>query len=252
MDVPVEHHDVAVGHQEFDRSGAVSGGPVPGGLQVEQLAMRQHDDAVVGFALLEIGRQPGELCVAQPGARIGNIVEHDEMHALVVERVMRRAEEFPVGLAGVERGIVLARHEAPSFTRNAETISRKRCMRARRSFGSSVVWVRSPVKTMKSGGLARPSRSPPPDLLGARLERDLRATVSEPRPQVRNQHRVVLSLWLAGAGGNIAPTVTQRDGFALAEWRQAGFDMRAVSDISPRRCPRSRRRWIAPSMQIAD
>lgn len=118
--------------------------------------MRQHDDAVVGFALLEIGRQPGELCVAQPGARIGNIVEHDEMYALVVERVMRRAEEFPVGLAGVERGIVLARHEAPSFTRNAETISRKRCIRARRSFGSSVVWVRSPVKTMKSGGLARP------------------------------------------------------------------------------------------------
>ena len=77
--------------------------------------MRQHDDAIVGFALLEIGRQPGELCVAQPGARIGNIVEHDEMHALVVERVMRRAEEFPVGLAGVERGIVLARHEAHVF-----------------------------------------------------------------------------------------------------------------------------------------
>ena len=49
----------------------------------------------------------------------------------------------------------------------------------------------------------------------------------------RNQHRIVLSLWPAGAGGNVAPSVTQRDGFALAEWRHAGFDMRAVSDISP-------------------
>lgn len=49
----------------------------------------------------------------------------------------------------------------------------------------------------------------------------------------RNQHRVVLSLWPASAGGNTAPTVTQRDGFALAEWRHAGFDLRAVSDISP-------------------
>lgn len=49
----------------------------------------------------------------------------------------------------------------------------------------------------------------------------------------RNQHRVVLSLWPAKAGGNVAPAVTQRDGFGLAEWRHAGFDMRAVSDLSP-------------------
>ena len=49
----------------------------------------------------------------------------------------------------------------------------------------------------------------------------------------RNQHRVVLSLWPAGTDSNVTPTVTQRDGFSLAEWRHAGFDMRAVSDISP-------------------
>ncbi len=49
----------------------------------------------------------------------------------------------------------------------------------------------------------------------------------------RNQHRVVLSLWPANAKGDIAPTVTKRDGFGLAEWRHAGFDMRAVSDLSP-------------------
>ncbi|MDB5486334.1 MAG: transcriptional regulator [Reyranella sp.] len=49
----------------------------------------------------------------------------------------------------------------------------------------------------------------------------------------RNQHRVALTLWPAGAAGNVASTVTQRDGFVLAEWRHAGFDMRAVSDLSP-------------------
>ena len=40
-----------------------------------------------------------------------------------------------------------------SFTVSPDTISRKRFMRSRRSFSSSVVWVRSPVKTMKSGCL---------------------------------------------------------------------------------------------------
>lgn len=49
----------------------------------------------------------------------------------------------------------------------------------------------------------------------------------------RNQHRVVLSLWPTSGNGNVMPTVTQRNGFALAEWRHAGFNMRAVSDISP-------------------
>ena len=34
-------------------------------------------------------------------------------------------------------------------------------------------------------------------------------------------------------GQRDAPTVTQRDGFALAEWRHAGFEMRAVADLAP-------------------
>jgi anti-sigma factor RsiW len=49
----------------------------------------------------------------------------------------------------------------------------------------------------------------------------------------RNQHKLALSLWPAGSSGNAPPSVTQRDGFALAEWRHAGFEWRAVSDISP-------------------
>ena len=44
--------------------------------------------------------------------RVGHVVEHDEVHALVVERVVRLAEELLVGLALVERRVVLAGHEA--------------------------------------------------------------------------------------------------------------------------------------------
>jgi anti-sigma factor RsiW len=48
----------------------------------------------------------------------------------------------------------------------------------------------------------------------------------------RNQHKVALSLW-PSSGRNSAAKVTQRDGFALAEWRHAGFEMHAVSDLAP-------------------
>jgi anti-sigma factor RsiW len=48
----------------------------------------------------------------------------------------------------------------------------------------------------------------------------------------RNQHRVALSLWPTSSG-NTAAKVTVRDGFAVAEWRHAGFEMHAVSDIAP-------------------
>lgn len=49
----------------------------------------------------------------------------------------------------------------------------------------------------------------------------------------RNQHRVALTLWPASQAANAAPKVTQRDGFALAQWRHGGFEMRAVSDLAP-------------------
>src|SRR5476649_718505 len=112
MDVAVEHHDVLVRHQQVDRLGAVGRGPVPVRHQVEQRAVGQHDDAVVGLALLEVGGQPRELLVAQLGARVGDVVERDEVHALVVERVVRRAKELLEGGALVERGVVLAGQEA--------------------------------------------------------------------------------------------------------------------------------------------
>ena len=49
----------------------------------------------------------------------------------------------------------------------------------------------------------------------------------------RNQHKLALSVWPSRAPGNTPAAVTQRDGFAIAEWRHGGFEMRAVSDLVP-------------------
>ena len=49
----------------------------------------------------------------------------------------------------------------------------------------------------------------------------------------RNQHKLALSLWPATSSDDTAASVTQRDGFALGQWRHGGFELRAVSDISP-------------------
>jgi anti-sigma factor RsiW len=48
----------------------------------------------------------------------------------------------------------------------------------------------------------------------------------------RNQHRVALTLWPSTSSGATTPSVVQRDGFALADWRRDGFEMRAVADLS--------------------
>src|SRR5204863_501262 len=60
---------------------------------------------------LEIRRQPVELSVADHGGGVRDVVEHREVHPLVIEGVVRAPEELLVGLAGVERGVVLAGHE---------------------------------------------------------------------------------------------------------------------------------------------
>lgn len=69
-------------------------------------------------------------------------------------------------------------------------------------------------------------------LLGARLDvvdgRKVAVLVYR-----RNQHRLALTVWPAATAGNTSPDVTVRDGFALARWRHAGFELRAVSDLAP-------------------
>ena len=82
--------------------------------------MREHDDRRVRRAAREVVLEPRELRLAQYRRRLRGVVEHDEVHALVIEGVVQRAtEDFEVGLAAVERGVVLAvevahlRHREP-------------------------------------------------------------------------------------------------------------------------------------------
>ena len=54
------------------------------------------------------------LLVAEPRRRVGDVVEGDEMHALVVERVVRGAEGLLEGGAAIQRGIAfLVATQAP-------------------------------------------------------------------------------------------------------------------------------------------
>jgi hypothetical protein len=65
-----------------------------------------------GGPLREIGLHPGQLLVADARARVRHVVDRDEVHALVVERIVGFAEEFLVRGAAVQGRIVFARHEA--------------------------------------------------------------------------------------------------------------------------------------------
>lgn len=49
----------------------------------------------------------------------------------------------------------------------------------------------------------------------------------------RNRHWIALTAWPATSAGETAASVTQRDGFALADWRRGGFELRAVGDLTP-------------------
>src|SRR5262245_39907821 len=77
--------------------------------------MCQYDDPCVFVLLFQIGLQPLKLLFTDSGHWIRHIVENDEMNSIVIERVMEIAEEFLVGFAAVQRGIMLACHEAYSL-----------------------------------------------------------------------------------------------------------------------------------------
>src|SRR5476649_121553 len=49
----------------------------------------------------------------------------------------------------------------------------------------------------------------------------------------RNQHKVALTLLPTSSASGVPVSVTQRDGFVMGQWRHGGFEMRAVSAISP-------------------
>src|SRR4029077_7750810 len=87
---------------------AIGRGPVPVGREVEQRTMREPDDGRVLVELLEAGAEPLKLLAPDTPLGIGHVVEHDEVHALVIERVMRLAEELLERLTLVERRVVFA------------------------------------------------------------------------------------------------------------------------------------------------
>ena len=49
----------------------------------------------------------------------------------------------------------------------------------------------------------------------------------------RNRHWIALTAWPAPSTADAAADVSRRDGFALAEWRRGGFELRAVADLTP-------------------
>src|SRR5438270_7853553 len=119
VDVPIEHGRVPVRHEELNGLIAVARRPVPLRVEREERPVREYDDAAVARLLGEVRGEPGELLVADAARRIGDVVERDEVHALMREAVVRRTEELAIRLAVIERGIVLAGHEADLFRAQA-------------------------------------------------------------------------------------------------------------------------------------
>ena len=75
--------------------------------------MGEHDDGLPRRLGGEVRLPPQQLRVAQNRGRVGRVVEHDEMNALVVKRVVHRAtENLLIRLAAIKRRVVLARHVA--------------------------------------------------------------------------------------------------------------------------------------------
>ena len=112
VDVPVEDRDVRVAEQNVDDLRAVLRRPLPFGIQVEQRPVREHDDPVVTAGLLQIARQPVDLRRPDGTFGVRDVVQRDEVHALVIEGVVRGAEVLLEHAARVLRRVVLAGQEA--------------------------------------------------------------------------------------------------------------------------------------------
>ncbi len=112
VDVAEEHGGVLVRREDVDRLGAVLGRPVPLRIEVEQRTVGEHDDRGRFVEARQVGMQPFQLVLADETVRIRDVVQRDEMHALVVEAVVPVAEHLLVHLAVVQARVVLAGDEA--------------------------------------------------------------------------------------------------------------------------------------------
>src|SRR5215475_1373534 len=111
MNVTVEDGYILVRHQRIDNCRAVPGGPVPIGIEIKQWPVRQHDDARIRLLLFQVGFKPVELRLTNNGARIRDIIEDYEVHALVIECVIEFTEELLIRVTTIKRSVVLAGHE---------------------------------------------------------------------------------------------------------------------------------------------
>src|SRR6266852_1967411 len=112
VDMTIEDSDVPMSLQQGDRSVSVLGRPIPRRIQREQGAMGEDDNGLFYIQLVQIGPQPGELILSDRCTWIRDVVQDDEMNALVVESVVELPEELLVRRAGIERRVVLTRHKS--------------------------------------------------------------------------------------------------------------------------------------------
>src|SRR5215813_2410472 len=73
--------------------------------------MSEHHDRRIVFQFLQIGLKPVELSFANHRSGIGDIIEHDKVHSLVIESVIKLSEELLVRVTPIKRRIVLSSHE---------------------------------------------------------------------------------------------------------------------------------------------
>ena len=76
--------------------------------------MGEDDDRGVLRPRLQVPAEPVDLRVAQDALGVGDVVEHDEVHALVIEGVPQGPEELLESRAAIERSVVFARHQPQS------------------------------------------------------------------------------------------------------------------------------------------
>ena len=113
MNVAVEDRDIWKRHETLDHGHSIASRPVPLRIEIEQRTMRQRHDGRLAFQLLEVCLQPFELRFADDRLRIGDVVKGDEMHALVIEGVVKISKEFLVGFTTVKRSV--SRHKPHSL-----------------------------------------------------------------------------------------------------------------------------------------
>src|SRR5690242_11568460 len=102
MNMAVEHGHMLERSEQLDYPVSVARGPVPLRVEIEQRAVREQNQRLAAIELRKIARQPLQLFFTDQCRGIRYIVEHNEVNALMIERVVRSAEELAERLATVK------------------------------------------------------------------------------------------------------------------------------------------------------